>query len=156
MHRQRLLIFGGIATAIVATAAWVIWPIGPSGKADPNDALQVARGGAVYRQYCASCHGPKLEGQPDWRIRKPDGKLPAPPHDENGHTWHHPDEQLFLITKHGLRPPLAPDGYESDMPAFAGMLSDEDIWAALAFIKKSWPPEIQARQRSRDEAARRQ
>jgi len=54
-----------------------------------------------------------------------------------------------------LRPPLAPDGYESDMPAFAGMLSDEDIWAALAFIKKSWPPEIQARQRRRDEAAQR-
>jgi hypothetical protein len=27
--------------------------------------------------------------------RKPDGKLPAPPHDASGHTWHHADAQLF-------------------------------------------------------------
>ena len=30
-------------------------------------------------------------------------------------------------------------GYESDMPAFEGMLSDAEIAAVLAWIKNSWP-----------------
>ena len=60
--------------------------------------------------------------------------MPAPPHDDSGHTWHHPDEVLFGITKHGVVPPYAPPGYESDMPAFAGKLSDDEIRAVLAYI----------------------
>ena len=64
--------------------------------------------------------------------------MPAPPHDESGHTWHHADGVLFAITKRGLVPPHAPVGYESDMPAFGGKLSDEEIWAVLAFIKSHW------------------
>lgn len=63
--------------------------------------------------------------------------MPAPPHDESGHTWHHADRDLFTITKHGLGA-IVP-GYESDMPAFAEVLSDADIKAVLAFIKTSWP-----------------
>ena len=153
--RAHLLILGGVLIVTAAIVTWIMWPRGPTGRADPDDAGQVARGGMVYRQYCASCHGAKFEGQPEWRIRKPDGKLPAPPHDETGHTWHHPDGDLFLLTKRGLRPPLAPDGYKSDMPAFEGTLADEDIWAVLAFIKSTWPPDIRARQHARDEAARR-
>lgn len=34
--------------------------------------------------------------------------MPAPPHDDSGHTWHHADDVLFGITKHGLVPPYAP------------------------------------------------
>ena len=89
-------------------------------------------------ELCASCHGTKLEGQPDWRRRLPNGRMPAPPHDETGHTWHHADALLFAITKQGLVPPHAPAGYESDMPAFGKTLSDEEIWAALAYIKSLW------------------
>jgi mono/diheme cytochrome c family protein len=105
--------------------------------ADPRDAQQVALGAKVYAQHCASCHGAKLEGQPEWRRRLPNGRMPAPPHDESGHTWHHPDDMLFDITKHGIAP-YAPPGYQSDMPAFAGVLSDDEIWAVLAFIKSHW------------------
>ena len=43
------------------------------------------------------------------------------------------------MTKNGMKPPLAPEGYESEMPAFGDVLSDEEIWAALAFIKSTWP-----------------
>ena len=64
--------------------------------------------------------------------------MPAPPHDESGHTWHHPPQVLFGITKFGFVPPFAPPGYESDMPAFAGKLSDEEIRAVLAFIESHW------------------
>jgi len=95
-------------------------------------------GANVYARHCAACHGAKLEGQPNWQRRLPDGRLPAPPHDESGHTWHHPDEVLFGITKFGLVPPYAPPGYESDMPAFAGKLSDGEIRSVLAYIAGSW------------------
>jgi mono/diheme cytochrome c family protein len=47
---------------------------------------------------------------------------------------------LFNITKHGIER-YAPPGYESDMPAFKGILSDEEIWAVLAYIKSNWPEE---------------
>lgn len=107
-------------------------------RADPRDAARVTLGARVYAQHCGVCHGGKLEGQADWRSRRADGKLPAPPHDESGHTWHHPDAVLFAITKHGLVPPHAPQGYASDMPAYASMLSDEEIWAVLAYIKSHW------------------
>jgi mono/diheme cytochrome c family protein len=113
-------------------------------------------GRAVYAQHCARCHGARLEGQADWQRRKDDGKLPAPPHDESGHTWHHPTEQLIRITKCGLRPPLAPEGYMSDMPAYAGVLGDAAIRAVLDFIKSTWPPAIRDRHGRMDEAAGRQ
>ena len=111
---------------------------GDDPRADPRDLSKVSEGGKLYMQHCASCHGRKLEGQPNWRRRQPNGRLPAPPHDESGHTWHHPDRVLFGITKHGLVPPHAPKGYESDMPAFGGKLTDEEIWAVLAYIKSHW------------------
>ena len=111
---------------------------GDDPRANLRDAAKVALGSKVYEQHCAVCHGPKLEGQPNWRRPLPNGRMPAPPHDESGHTWHHPDHVLFAITKNGLVPPHAPQGYESDMPAFAGKLSDEDIWAVLAYIKSHW------------------
>ena len=76
-------------------------------------------GKVLYMEFCASCHGANLEGQPDWRQRLPNGRLPAPPHDATGHTRHHSDEQLFRIVKDGLAA-LAP-GYETDMPAFSTM-----------------------------------
>jgi mono/diheme cytochrome c family protein len=64
--------------------------------------------------------------------------MPAPPHDDSGHTWHHDDETLFGLTKFGLTPPYGPAGYESDMPAFASILSDQQIWDVLAYIKSRW------------------
>src|SRR3546814_20707961 len=89
------LLLGVAAIAATTAAVWTFWPSPSTGRADPNDARQVALGETVYRQQCASCHGAQLEGQPDWRVRQPDGRLPAPPHDENGHTWHHPEQALF-------------------------------------------------------------
>lgn len=117
----------------------------PQYRADPNNTAQVARGHVVYQQYCAACHGQNLEGQTNWRSRKPDGRLPAPPHDETGHTWHHSDEHLVGVTKYGLGK-FVPGEYESDMPAFEGTLPDEDIWSVIAFIKSTWPPNILERQ----------
>ena len=107
----------------------------------PRPDLEVGKN--LYVQHCASCHGLKLEGQPDWRKPLANGRMPAPPHDDSGHTWHHPDQVLFGITKSGLVPPYAPPGYQSDMPAFAQTLSDQEIRAVLAYIASHWSPEVQ-------------
>ena len=111
----------------------------------------VSLGERVYREHCASCHGARLEGQPDWRSRKPDGKLPAPPHDETGHTWHHADDVLFRMTKHGAAAVVP--GYQSDMPAYDDVLTDEQIWAVLSYIKSQWPENIRARHEAMNERA---
>jgi mono/diheme cytochrome c family protein len=151
-HRNRRrwpLAGAGIAAAVaLGGLGWVYTGADDiqGARADPHDPDQVALGQNVYAKHCSACHGTDLEGQPNWRQRKPDGKLPAPPHDATGHTWHHPDAQLFAITKHGVKPPLAPEGYESDMRAFGDALTDEEIWAALAYIKSTWPREIRERQ----------
>src|SRR5690606_36381647 len=84
----------------------------------------------------------QLEGQPNWRQRRPDGRLPAPPHDATGHTWHHPDAVLMSILKNGMQPgTIAPEGYLSDMPAYEGILPDSEMRAVLAYIKSKWPQE---------------
>jgi len=102
---------------------------------------QLAAGAQIYAGHCASCHGPKLEGQPDWRRKLPNGRMPAPPHDDSGHTWHHTDKWLFLVVENGMVSPLARYGYQSDMPAFNDKLSDRQIRAVLAYIKSHWSEE---------------
>ena len=131
--------------AIGAVGGVLYWRHDARPRIDPDDKTQVAQGQGVYGAQCARCHGSNLEGQPNWQDRLANGRLPAPPHDASGHTWHHPDAQLFDITKHGLAP-YAPAGYQSDMPAFDGTLSDEQIAAVLAYIKSKWPADIRERQ----------
>jgi mono/diheme cytochrome c family protein len=136
----------GIAVAVLLVAGSLSWLMASSDRdqPDPNDLSLVARGKVVYAEQCASCHGTNLEGQPNWQKRLPNGRLPAPPHDRTGHTWHHSDRQLFEMTKNstaGLVP-----GYETDMPAYKAVLSDADIWAVLSFIESTWPADIRERQ----------
>jgi mono/diheme cytochrome c family protein len=105
-------------------------------------ARDLQRGRAVYVEHCAACQGARLEGQPDWQVRGPDGLLPAPPHDASGHTWHHGDDTLFRIVRDGMAA-LVP-GYRTTMPAYAGVLSDAEIRDVLAWIRSTWPPRLQA------------
>ncbi len=140
-----------IVAVVVAgggAAMWQGWFVPPRADgADPANPKQVALGGRVYAAQCASCHGARLEGQADWRSRRPDGSLPAPPHDETGHTWHHADFQLFDMVKRGSAAYAVP-GFRGTMPAYATVLGDNDIWAVLAYIKSRWPATIRARQES--------
>jgi mono/diheme cytochrome c family protein len=157
LRRRSLLLVAALAGLVGAGSAAVVafgWFGSPEAASeiaiDPDDPAQVALGRRVYAAQCAACHGANLEGQPNWRERKPDGRLPAPPHDASGHTWHHSDAQLVKITKKGVSG-IVP-GYESDMPAFEDVLTDREIAAVLAFIKSTWPPEIRRRQEARGEA----
>jgi len=147
MLRPRVYAIASVTTAALVTAALAWRGMSPhdAPAADPDNPTQVALGRKVYAQYCASCHGVNLEGQSDWRHRKPDGRNPAPPHDYHGHTWMHPDDELFGMVKRGFAA-YAPPGYQTDMMGYGGVLSDAEIWAVLAFIKNAWPPEFRTYQ----------
>ena len=116
-----------------------------SPEAVPVSDKQLVLGESIYVSQCAACHGAKLEGQPNWRQRKANGRLPAPPHDESGHTWQHDDATLFNLTKFGLSA-LVGQPVETDMPIYDGVLTDEQIRSVLAYIKSQWPESIRQRQ----------
>ncbi|MCA1404294.1 cytochrome c [Ensifer sp. IC3342] len=118
--------------------AWA-WPwIAAKMARDNVSAATIALGNTLYAEHCAACHGRNLEGQRDWKSPLPSGRMPAPPHDASGHTWHHPDGVLFRITKEGPAA-FVGGGYQSDMPGFGKVMGDEEIRAVLAFIKSTWP-----------------
>ena len=108
----------------------------------PNDLSLVTLGQNIYSENCASCHGINLEGQKNWQNRDDEGYLPAPPHDETGHTWHHPDEYLFQMTKYGIEKIIGKK-YLNNMPAYENILTDREIISVLSFIKSTWPSQIQ-------------
>ena len=146
LSRIQILILCGAIFGVSIAGYFILRPGGTiSGQADANNLEQVAMGKIVYAENCAACHGVKLEGQENWRQQLPEGGLPAPPHDETGHTWHHPDRLNFKYIKLGGQA-IAPKGFKSNMPGFGEALSDEKIWAVLAFIKSNWPAKIRRRQ----------
>ena len=155
--RRQTALVSAIAVLLLAGAgASAIWywnrSDGPM-RADATDVELVTLGAAVYVEHCASCHGRNLEGEPDWRRRRPDGTLPAPPHDATGHTWHHSDDHLFRITKVGPAE-FVGKGYRSTMTGFADILEDREIWASLAYIKSRWPAEVRRTQARIDASTR--
>lgn len=111
----------------------------------PNDTQLTALGEEVYKANCASCHGANLEGEPNWRRSNPDLTMPAPPHDQTGHTWHHDDETLFKLTKFGVASFVKNKSYKSNMPAYENVLEDGEVIAVLSYIKSRWPADVQQR-----------
>lgn len=143
---NRWILWGGLGAVCATLAGIVLFAV--STDESPPAGKSLAMGKALYREHCQSCHGDELQGQPNWQIRKADGRLPAPPHDETGHTWHHPDQILFDLTKYGPAA-MAGQGYQSDMPGYEGILSDDEIRAVLNYIKSTWPEEIRREQERR-------
>ena len=142
--RWKMIAAAILAAISVAVVYWWMEAPPPELHLQPGDPVLVAQGAQIYMRECASCHGRNLEGQPDWRTRRSDGLLPAPPHDGTGHTWHHPDGLLIRLTKEGPAAIVNGD-YQSAMPGYGGVLSDSEIVAVLSFIKSTWPDEIRQR-----------
>lgn len=137
----------GVVVAFLAGAAgWYVFgsPTESDVSATTDTAL-LRTGERVYAANCASCHGRRGQGQEDWRTRKPDGKLPAPPLNGEGHTWHHPDSHLRAVVTKGVEA-MAPAGYESDMRGFKDKLSEREIRAVIAYLKDWWPAHARSRQ----------
>lgn len=112
----------------------------------------IDRGAAIYAESCAVCHGVNLEGQENWQTPDADGRYPAPPHDRTGHTWHHPDRELFNIVEMGGGAYLETQGvagFNSGMPPFLEPLGKQGIADVLAYIKSTWPARERALQEQR-------
>jgi mono/diheme cytochrome c family protein len=147
-HKTQISIITGILLSALAGSGYIshssIKPLQDSVSHLPNDYGIVSKGKEIYTQNCASCHGPTLEGEANWRQRDTDGYMPAPPHNQNGHTWHHSDDYLFSMTKYGIEQMISED-YPNNMPAYGGKLSDDDIITVLSYIKSTWPDHIKRR-----------
>ena len=140
-------VIGGYLTAAVSLAAVTA----QAGHELEN--RDIENGKSLYAEHCATCHGANLEGQPDWRDPNDDGTLPAPPHDETGHTWHHDNRLLHDYTRLGGQTALEEKGvtgFNSAMPAFGDVLTDAEIWDILAYIRSTWPKRVQEMQASRN------
>lgn len=88
-----------------------------------HSAADVGRGAACFRNHCQVCHGaPGVAAAPSALAMQP---LPGPLQ-QAAAAWRL--RELVWITRHGIR--------MSAMPAWAGRLSDDDIWAVAAFIQQ--------------------
>ena len=110
-------------------------------------ANSIMEGAALFPDHCAMCHG--TEGRGDGPAAT---GLPVPPADLTAaHLWMHSDGELFWWLTHGIE---APEGGQA-MPGFAPILSEDQRWALIDFIRAhnagltfqstgSWSPPIQA------------
>lgn len=105
----------------------------PAGEAGQRSGTQ------IFAAVCATCHGEQGEGANDWKVRGEDGRLPPPPLNGDGHTWHHADGVLYRIVRDGG----ATFGAGSNMPAFGETLTREEIIAVLEYIKTLWAGKTQ-------------
>lgn len=102
---------------------------------EPASGETLETGRQLYDRYCASCHGVQGEGE------QPDPYAPgsAPPHNADGHTWHHADHQNFLTVWQGR-------SVAGVMPGYYERLAPDEIITILAYIKTWWLPEQLERQ----------
>ncbi len=109
-------------------------PVAPP-SAERSDAAGGPRTGSqIFASTCAACHGAAGEGTENWMVRDEDGRLPPPPLNGEGHTWHHSDGVLYgIVSEGGLGL-----GFGSNMPGFKEELSRDEIIAVLEYVKTLW------------------
>jgi cytochrome c len=112
---------------------------------DLENLQMIEYGSQVYIAQCAGCHGARLQGQANWKIRNFDGVFLNPPHDATSHTSHHRDQLLFNYIKKGGQALMSGDT-KSGMPAFEDVLNNNDTWAVLAYMKSQWQLKIKDQQ----------
>lgn len=139
-RRWRTPVIVAVALIVVAVGWAVAGAPLPGDETPVPAAADTLDGKVLYQAHCASCHGERGEGQPDWKNKKPDGTYPAPPHDPSGHTWHHADGLLFRIVRDGGQAAGGGAGFKSAMPAAGDTLSDAQIRATIEYIKTFWGP----------------
>ena len=115
-----------------------------SGTVAHAESAELGRG--IYAKQCASCHGARAEGAPNWQQPDAQGEMPAPPHDAEGHTWKHSDAMLYRIVMQGWRDPFNKTK-RLTMPGFSGILSAAEVRAVITYLKTLWTPEQRRFQR---------
>ena len=93
---------------------------------DPQSDLHryaVARGASVFRAQCSQCHGAGAAGGPGY-----------PNLLDNDWLWGGNLEEIAYSVRHGIRNETDPDAHWSEMPAFADILTGEEIADLVTFI----------------------
>jgi mono/diheme cytochrome c family protein len=142
IRRNHLLVNSLIALVFTVLSLTACSPAGLGSSSSSDEIALISEGETIYQANCANCHGINGEGEPNWKTPKEDGTYPAPPHTVDGHTWHHGDNLLFQIVEGGGDSLDIPN-FKSNMPAFGGVLTDEEIIAVLTYLKSIWPAEQQ-------------
>jgi thiosulfate dehydrogenase len=93
----------------------------------------LTEGATEYEEHCAFCHGGAKA-----KISPMQNKFNPPVPQLINRIPHDDDAWLFWVTKHGVR--------MTGMPSWDGVMSDDEMWKVIAFIKHSdkLPPEVQA------------
>ena len=106
----------------------------PAGD-NPVQATSAAltEGATEYEEHCAFCHGGAKA-----KVSPMEDKFSPPVPQLINRIPHDDDAWLFWVTKHGVR--------MTAMPSWDGVMSDDEIWKVIAFIKHSdrLPPDVQS------------
>ena len=99
---------------------------------DTSTPAKINQGEKLYVANCQQCHGIKGVGE---RPGEPNAKdefgFLAPPLNDNGHAWHHPDQQLVETILNG-------SPRNERMIAWKENLSKENVKAIVSYIKSLW------------------
>ncbi len=91
---------------------------------EPSDPTPVGRGARVFQRSCSGCHGADGRGVMRLGLTKPPRDLTNPEFQAQ-----FTDEQLRRVIRVG----------KNQMPAFGGLMGDEDLSNVIAFIR-TLPP----------------
>lgn len=116
---------GGAETAI-AVAIKRHLTVGDKGAKNPlpQNQATLADGKEAFGHYCVACHG--NDGQ-NTGVPFADHLSPPPPSLASDRVQRYTDGQLKWVINYGLRP--------SGMPGAKGILSDEEQWSIVAFLR---------------------
>jgi mono/diheme cytochrome c family protein len=106
-------------------------PVRPAQRpaAEPAPVSQLARGGELYRQHCADCHGKQGQGFA--------GIYPALA-GNRAVTLASASNLVQVIRRGGFAPSTAGHPRPFGMPPFEQLLPDEDIAAVATYVRQSW------------------
>lgn len=128
---------GATASHIRSTATQAVAPISALGTNNQRTwEGNPTRGAKLYAANCQGCHGGGTGG----------GMLDVPPpNNARGHTWHHSDCQLTGIVLNGSDDLIRSMSGDPDalprMPAWKGILTEQEVAAILSHIKTWWTEE---------------
>ena len=126
--QQRATVALGCVAVTVGLVIAAIAALNPTaGEANiPNPVAatpaSIARGQELYQQHCVACHG--VGGRGDGPLAR---TLNPPPADLRVHVSQHTEGQLWLWIRDGIP--------GSAMPAFKDVVSDEDRWHIVNYLR---------------------
>ena len=94
----------------------------------PSDARTWADGKEAFSHYCVACHG--MDGR-NTGVPFADRMSPSVPQLNSPQVQQFTDGQLKWILDNGIAP--------SGMPGSKGVLSDDELWAIIVFIRRLPP-----------------